>query len=181
VPPVPAAGVPASVPVPSALSVNVIPLGRLTPPRAIDGFGKPLVVTVNEPSVPTVKVFDAALVIAGASLMVKVKLCAGEDPAVFVAVKVMAYVPPVPAAGVPANVPVPLPLSVKVTPVGSATPPRAMVGVGDPLVVTVNVPAVPTVNVVALALVIAGPWFTVRVKFCAGVEPTVLVAVNVIA
>jgi len=178
---VPAPGVPASVPVPLPLSMNVIPLGRPTPPCAIDGFGNPLVVTLNEPAVPTVKVALAALVMAGAWLMVNVKVWAGEEPAVLVAVNVMAYVPPVPAPGVPASVPVPLPLSVNVTPLGSATPPRPIDGVGNPVVVTENVPAVPTVNVVALVLLIVGTWFTVSVKFCAGVEPTVLVAVNVMA
>ena len=50
---------------------------------------------------------------------------------------------------------VPLPLSVNVTPVGSA-PVRVRVGLGVPVVVTVNDPAVPIVNVVLLALVIAG-------------------------
>jgi hypothetical protein len=90
-------------------------------------------------------------------------------------------VPPVVAFGVPANVPVPSPLLVNVTPPGNATPPRAMDGAGKPVVVTVNVPGVPTVNVVALALEIVGASFTVSVKFCAGVEPTVLVAVKVMA
>src|SRR5712691_10625288 len=102
------------------------------------------------------KVVLIALVIAGAWLIVSVKFCVGEEPAAFVAVKVMAYVPPVPAFGVPESVPVPLPLSTKVTPPGSATPPRAIDGAGNPVVVTVNVPGVPTVNVVLFALVIAG-------------------------
>ena len=56
----------------------------------------------------------------------------------------------------PASVPVPSPLSTNVTPDGSATPPRAMVGAGKPDVVTVNDPATPTVKVVLAALVIAG-------------------------
>src|SRR5205807_10418090 len=60
-----------------------------------------------------------------------------------------------PAAGVPASVPVPFPLSVNVTPLGKA-PVLLSVGVGDPVAVTVNSPAAPTVNVVLLALVIAG-------------------------
>jgi hypothetical protein len=41
-------------------------------------------------------------------------------------------------------------------------------GVGEPVAVTINVPAAPTVNVVLFGLVIAGalvPEFTVRVKF----------------
>ena len=70
-----------------------------------------------------------------------------------------------PAPGVPASVPVPLWLSVKVRPVGSV-PVSVRVGVGVPVVVIENVPAVPTVNVVLLALVITGPelgLFTVSV------------------
>ena len=62
--------------------------------------------------------------------------------------------------------PTPLPLSAKVTPVGSA-PVSVRVGVGVPAVVTEKVLVVPTVNVVLLALVITGPafpGFTVSVK-----------------
>ena len=58
-------------------------------------------------------------------------------------------------AGVPASVAVPSPLSTKVTPVGSA-PVSLSAAVGNPVVVTVNVPSVPVVNVVLSALVIAG-------------------------
>jgi hypothetical protein len=61
----------------------------------------------------------------------------------------------VPAAGVPLSVPVPFPLSVKVTPVGSV-PVSVKDGFGVPDVVIVNVPAAATVNVVLLLLVIAG-------------------------
>jgi len=57
--------------------------------------------------------------------------------------------------GVPLSVAVPLPLSWKLTPLGNV-PDWLMLGVGDPVVVTVNVPNAPTVNVVLLALVIAG-------------------------
>ena len=71
----------------------------------------------------------------------------------------------------------------KVTPVGSA--PVSLIAmlalVGKPVVVTEKVPAVPTVKVVLLALVIAGAWFTVRVKLCGDVVPAVLLAVNVMA
>ena len=58
---------------------------------------------------------------------------------------------------------VPSPLSVKVTPAGSA-PVSVRAAVGNPVVVTVNVPAWPTVKVALAALVIAGAWSTVRVK-----------------
>ncbi len=54
---------------------------------------------------------------------------------------------------------------VNVTPVGSA-PVCETVGVGKPVVVTVNVPGVPTVKVVLAALVIAGGCWTVSVKAC---------------
>ena len=61
---------------------------------------------------------------------------------------------------------VPLPLSVKVTPVGRVAPPsERVVAVGKSWpVVTVKVPAVPTVKVVEAALVIDGASLTVRVK-----------------
>src|SRR5262245_53978049 len=99
-----------------------MPLGRLAPPRAMVGVGKPDVVTVNAPAVPTLNVALLALVMAGAWLTLSVKLWVGEGPAVLVAVNVIAYAPPVPAAGVPASVPVPSPLSTKVTFEGRATP-----------------------------------------------------------
>ena len=44
---------------------------------------------------------------------------------------------------------------------------------------TVNVPAAPTVNVVLFALVNAGAWSTVSVKFCTALAPTPFEAVNV--
>ena len=65
------------------------------------------------------------------------------------------YVPPVPAAGVPPSVAVPFPLFVKVTPFGRA-PDSLSAGVGDPVAVTVKLPAVPAVNVVLFALVMLG-------------------------
>jgi hypothetical protein len=65
----------------------------------------------------------------------------------------MANVPD--AVGVPLSVPVPLPLLRNVTPAGKA-PLSVMLGVGNPLVVTLNVPATPTWKVAAFALVNAG-------------------------
>ena len=68
-----------------------------------------------------------------------------------------------------------------VTPLGSA-PVSVSVGVGAPVVVTVKLPDVlPTVKVAVFALVIAGAWFTVRVKLWFAGLPTPLLAVIVIA
>ena len=57
-----------------------------------------------------------------------------------------------PAAGVPERTPV---AAVKVTPLGKV-PVSDSVGAGEPVAVTVKLPALPTVNVAELALVIAG-------------------------
>ena len=93
------------------------------------------------------------------------------------AVIVREYVPALPDAGVPLSVAVPFPLFVKVTPLGSA-PDSVRDGVGDPVVVTVKLPAVPTVNVVLFVLVIAGDWVTVNVKpWLAGVPPPLLAVI----
>src|SRR5262245_1445567 len=107
---------------------------------------------------------------AGAWLTVRVKLCVAALPTPLLAVTVIGYVPPVPAPGVPLKTPV---AGVKVTPLGRA-PLSLKVGVGEPVAVTVKVPALPTVNVVLFALVIAGVWFTVRVKLCVAAVPTPL-------
>jgi hypothetical protein len=74
---------------------------------------------------------------------------------------VMGYVPPLKAAGVPLKVAVPLPLSVKVTPVGKL-PVMLNEGVGEPVLVIVNEPADPTLNVVLLRLVMAADEFTAK-------------------
>ena len=84
--------------------------------------------------------------------------------------------PPVPAAGVPVSAAVPSPLSTNVTPVGSA-PVSLKAGVGNPVVVTVNVSNVPVANVVLSALVIAGAWLTVSVKLWLASGTTPLAAV----
>jgi len=65
----------------------------------------------------------------------------------------------------------------KVTPVGRV-PASVIVGVGEPVAVTVNVPAVPTTKVVLFALVMAGAWLTVSVKLCVALLPTPLLAVK---
>ena len=71
----------------------------------------------------------------------------------------MPPMPPVPV-GVPWRVAVPLPLSLKVTPVGSA-PVSVMLGVGAPVVVTVKKETRPNTKVVVLPLVMVGAvWAT---------------------
>lgn len=64
-PPVPAAGVPLSVPTPFPPSAKVTPLGNV-PVSAKDGVGKPDAITANDPGVPTVNAVLLGLVIAGA-------------------------------------------------------------------------------------------------------------------
>ena len=86
--------------------------------------------------------------------------------------------PAVPLAGVPARVAVPLPLSVKVTPVGSAPVSlRAAVGVAEVVtlkeLVTVSAKVVPGVEVM-----VGGPS-TVRVKDWVAGLSTPLLAVMV--
>lgn len=70
------------------------------------------------------------------------------------AVKVMLYVPAVPAAGVPLSVFVAV---LNVTPFGRV-PASLIEGVGFPVAVTLKDPPRFTVNVVLFALVIAGAW-----------------------
>jgi hypothetical protein len=180
VPPVPAAGVPASVPVPSPLSVNDTPAGS-APLPLIAAVGEATVVTANVPGLPTVNGVVFGLVKAGALFTVSVKVWTTVAPTPLLAVNVSAYVPPVPAAAVPLSVPVPSPLSTHVIPAGRAAPPRVIVGTlnGNPAVVTANVPAAPTEKVVAAALVIAGGAFTVRMKLCVAEVGPPLSAVNV--
>ncbi len=72
------------------------------------------------------------------------------------------------------------PLALKVTPVGRALPVLLKVNVaGNPEAVSWKLPFVPTVKLVLFALVIAGGWFTVRVKLCIALLPTPLLAVKV--
>jgi hypothetical protein len=88
-----------------------------------------------------------------------VKFCVAFGRVPFEAVRVMGYVPPDEAPGVPLRVPVPLPLLVRVTPDGSV-PVSEMVAAGKPVVETVKVAAVPAVNVTLEADVMVGAWFT---------------------
>src|SRR5271157_2354479 len=118
------------------------------------------------------------VVIGGPGITVRVKFWVASLPTPLEAVKCREYVPPVPAAGVPLSVAVPLPLSANITPLGKA-PVSLRLGVGEPVAVTVKLPAAPTVKAALLALVMAGAWLTVRVKVWAVGLPTPLEAVKV--
>jgi hypothetical protein len=116
-----------------------------------------LTVTVQLVAIPiaTVPGEHVTAVAVVARTTVRVKLCDADGVAPLVAAIVIGYAPAVPSAGVPANVAVPSPLSVNVTPLGSA-PVSDNAGVGDPVVFTVKLPAESTVNVVLVPDVIAG-------------------------
>lgn len=79
VPPEPAGGVPLRTPL-----VRVSQLGGVLEVLKL-GAGKPLAVSVKEPWLPTAKVVDAALVKAGASPTVSVKIWVALVPTPFVA------------------------------------------------------------------------------------------------
>jgi hypothetical protein len=88
-------------------------------------------------------------------------------------------VPPVPAAGVPDKVAVPLACAAKLTPEGR-DPVSAIVDVGLPVEVTVKLPEDPTVKVVEEAEAMAGAKSTVKVNDCVAFGLTPLVALIVI-
>jgi hypothetical protein len=132
-------------------ALKLTPLGNV-PVLLKVAVGKPVAVTVNVPAAPKVNDVVFALVIAAAWLTVSMKLCVAAVPIPLLAVKVMLYAPPVPAAGVPLSTPVE---GLKVTPLGNV-PVTVKVGAGRPVAVTVNEPAVPAVNVVIFPLVIPG-------------------------
>ena len=117
----------------------------------------PLNTPVNVVEVPAVmgEAADVKLVMAGAATTVSVKDCVAFGATPLFAVMVMGKLPVVPAPGVPAMEAVPLPLSVKLTPLGS-DPVLLSAAVGLPVVVTLKVLFTPTVYVTLLALVIAG-------------------------
>lgn len=94
------------------------------------------------------------------------------------AVNVIGKELPAPVVGMPASLPLPFPLSVKVTPPGSA-PASVKDGTGKPVVSTANKPEVPRVSAVLFRLVKAGASFTVATKLWLAGEPTPLLAVNV--
>ena len=87
---------------------------------------------------------------ASYGLTVRVKVCEsfGVTPLLAVIVRVVV---PAGVAVVLAIVAVPSVLSVKVTPVGNCVGVSVRVAIGNPVVVTLNVPAVPVVNVVSVS------------------------------
>jgi hypothetical protein len=91
----------------------------------------------------------------GGDATVSVNGCDVGVPTPLVAVRLSAYVPPLPDAAVPLSIALPFPLSVNIRPVGSV-PDSLKDGVGVPVVVTVKLPAAPTVKIALLALVIVG-------------------------
>ena len=107
-------------------------------------------------------------------LTISEKLWTKLEPNPLAAVKLMLYVPAVVVPGIPLSTPVD---ALNVTPLGKV-PASLSVGAGEPVAVTVNVPACPAVKLVVLALVIAGACRTVKVKLCTAAEPTPLEAVN---
>jgi hypothetical protein len=118
-----------------------------------------------------VKLIDGVTIV---NVRVKSWVAFGRTP--LEAVMVIGKLPPVFAAGAPLNSPVAV---LNVTPPGSA-PLSLNVGAGKPVTVTVKEQAVLTVHVVLLALVMAGAWSTVRVKFWVAFGRTPLLAVIVI-
>src|SRR5579863_5954457 len=110
-----------SLPVPLPLSTNVTPLGS-APDSLSDAVGNVAaeVVTVKVPGEPTAKLAEAALVIAGGQFTVSEKVWNASGVTPLLAVIANVYDLDDPAAGVPANVAVPLWLSTNVTPVGRA-------------------------------------------------------------
>ena len=169
-PPVPGSGVPLNRPA----ADNVTPAGNVPAVTLTVGAGKPVITTLNEPAVPTVKVVAFALVIAGAALTTTVKACVAFGSVPLVAVSVTGNDPL--CVGVPDS----SPADDSVRPVGSTPLVTLTVGAGEPVITTWNVvPAVFRTKVAVLALVIAGPWPIVSVKACVALAPIPFVAVNV--
>ena len=118
-------GVPERVAVPLAAATKVTLAGR--PPTSVRaGAGVPTVVTLKEKAVPTLAVYEPALVMAGARSMVSAELW-DTVPVSLVAVMVKTGDPTV--VGVPERIAVPLAPATKVTPAGRV-PVSVTVGAG---------------------------------------------------
>ena len=150
------------------------PAGNVPAVTLTVGAGKPVITTLNEPALPTVKVVAFALVIAGAALTTTVKACVAFGSVPLVAVSVTGKDPL--CVGVPDS----SPAADSVRPVGSVPAVTLTVGAGVPVIATWNVvPAVFSRNVAVLPLVIVGGSLIVSVKACTASAPMPLVAVNV--
>jgi hypothetical protein len=161
-PPVPVAGVPLRVAVLLPLSLKVTPLGNAPLSVSVTN-GMPVPVTVKLPLCPTPKTAVPALVMVGAAPSIRRKLWVALLPEVLWAVMVKRTSPASLLAGVPLRVAVPLPLSLKVTPLGKK-PDSVRLGAGNPVVVTRKEFEAVTAKVVSAALVICGATLTSRVK-----------------
>src|SRR5574337_1738740 len=146
---------PFSVPDP----IFVAPSRKLTVPVGVPdpgGAGVTVAVKVTVCANTDGLMSTARAVWLGAFATVSVNACVASGGMPLAAVSVQEYVLAVPGPGVPASVPVPLPLSTKFTPVGKVHPLNVSAAEGTPIDVIENVPAWPTMNVAAFALVICG-------------------------
>src|ERR1700722_15276492 len=98
----------------------------------MESVGRPVVVTVKVPGVCSVKVVLLADVNPGAASTVRVNDWVAGLPTELLAVIVMGETPLLPTAGVPARVAVPLPLLVRLTPLGKLPDSVMLAGVGRP-------------------------------------------------
>src|SRR5262245_19917678 len=155
--------------------LNVMPAGS-PPVCETVGAGTPVVVTVKLSAVPTVNVSLVTLVIDGGALTATVKFCVAFGSTPLVAMSVTGKDPL--CVGVPES----SPPDDSVRPVGSVPAVTLTVGAGKPFMTTRNVaPGVFTTNDAVFELAIVGASFTVSVNDWAGLEPTVLVAVKLMA
>jgi hypothetical protein len=119
-------------------------------------LGNPVVVTTNDPGIPTNMLAVFVLVIFGPSFTFKVRDCIAVPAVPASSFNVSVYWPPVPGAGVP-PIDALLPLPTKDRPFGSV-PDRPIV----PMLAEIeNEAAVPAVNTLVLGLVKIGALTTV--------------------
>ena len=141
--------------------VKLTPLGSV-PLTLRVGAGVPVAVTWNAPALPTLNVVASAEVMLETSRTSRLTGRLAALPMPFAAPRVTAYVPLVPASGVPEMAPV---AESKERPAGKL-PSRLNVGTGKPPVVIVYVPGVPMVKVaVAAPLKLDASWM-VSVMSC---------------
>jgi hypothetical protein len=134
------------------VTVNVV--APVTSPIEFLKLSKPAAVYAWLPPAVIVALAGLRTILASApGFTVRVNVCVASGGTEFVALIEIVKVPAVVA--VPAIVAVPLPRSIKLTPAGKL-PVSLKLGVGVPLVMTVNDPAMPAVNVALLPLVICG-------------------------